>query len=65
MPGTEKSDQLTQDLQRWVKTNFAAHAYPRNITYVGELPKTPSGKIQRFLLRERRKDEILREQNNE
>ena len=64
MPGTEKSDQLTEDLQRWVKTNFAAHAYPRNITYVGELPKTPSGKIQRFLLRERRKNEILREQNN-
>ncbi len=64
MPGTEKSDQLTEDLQRWVKTNFAAHAYPRNITYVGELPKTPSGKIQRFLLRERRKNEILRAQNN-
>ena len=64
MPGTEKSDQLTEDLQLWVKTNFAAHAYPRNITYVGELPKTPSGKIQRFVLRERRKNEILREQNN-
>jgi len=64
MPGTEKSDQLTEDLQRWVKTNFAAHAYPRNITYVGELPKTPSGKIQRFVLREQRKNEILREQNN-
>ncbi len=64
MPETEKSDKLTQDLQRWVKTNFAAHAYPRNITYVEELPKTPSGKIQRFVLRERRKNEILREQNN-
>ncbi len=64
MPGLEKSDQLTEDLQRWVKTNFAAHAYPRNITYIGELPKTPSGKIQRFVLRERRKNEILREQNN-
>jgi acetyl-CoA synthetase len=64
MPGTEKSDKLTQDLQQWVKTNFAAHAYPRNITYVEELPKTPSGKIQRFVLRERRKNEILRGQNN-
>ena len=64
MPGKEKSDKLTQDLQRWVKINFAAHAYPRKITYVGELPKTPSGKIQRFLLREQRKNEILREQNN-
>jgi len=64
MPGTEKSDQLTEDLQRWVKINFAAHAYPRNITYVGEVPKTPSGKIQRFVVRERRRSQILREQNN-
>ena len=60
----EKSDELTEDLQQWVKTNFAAHAYPRAITYVDELPKTPSGKIQRFVLREQRKNEILREQNN-
>ena len=40
------------------------HTYPRNITYVGELPKTPSGKIQRFVLREQRKNEILRVQSN-
>ena len=61
MPGKEKSDQLTKDLQQWVKTKFAAHAYPRAITYVDELPKTPSGKIQRFVLREQRKNEILRD----
>ena len=64
MPGTNKSEQLTADLQNWVKTNFAAHAYPRHITYVEELPKTPSGKIQRFVLREQRKSEILREQKD-
>ena len=64
MAGTEKSDQLTEDLQQWVKTNFAAHAFPRHITYVEELPKTPSGKIQRFVLREQRKNEILKESNN-
>ena len=29
----------------------AALAYPRLIEFVTELPKTPSGKIQRFLLR--------------
>ncbi len=63
MPGKEESDQLTEDLQQWVKANFAAHAYPREITYVKELPKTPSGKIQRFVLREKRKNEILGEQN--
>ena len=64
MPGANKSEQLTADLQNWVKTNFAAHAYPRHITYVEELPKTPSGKIQRFVLREQRKSEILREQKD-
>ena len=64
MPGENKSEQLTKDLQKWVKTNFAAHAYPRHITYVEELPKTPSGKIQRFVLRELRRSEILREQKN-
>ena len=60
MPGKEKSDQLTEDLKQWVKINFAAHAYPRHITYVDELPKTPSGKIQRFVLREQRKNTNLR-----
>ncbi len=64
MPRENKSEQLTKDLQKWVKTNFAAHAYPRHITYVEELPKTPSGKIQRFVLREQRRSEILREQKN-
>ncbi len=61
MPEASKSEQLTEELQKWVKTNFAAHAYPRHITYVEELPKTPSGKIQRFVLREHRKSEILKE----
>ena len=65
MPGIEKSEGLTEKLQKWVKTNFAAHAYPRHITYVKELPKTPSGKIQRFALREQRKNEILRIEQNE
>jgi len=65
MPGTNKGEGLTEDLQKWVKTNFAAHAYPRHITYVSELPKTPSGKIQRFILREQRKNEISRNGNNE
>ena len=64
MPGINKDEGLTEDLQKWVKTNFAAHAYPRHITYIKELPKTPSGKIQRFVLREQRKNEISRNENN-
>jgi acetyl-CoA synthetase len=50
-PGTERSEELIKDLQQTVKTRYAAHAYPRRIIVVDELPRTPSGKLQRFLLR--------------
>lgn len=55
--GREASDQLSSELQRWVKTRLSAHAYPREIEFLDELPKTPSGKVQRFLLRARDKDQ--------
>jgi acetyl-CoA synthetase len=45
------SDALAADLQRHVKERYAAHAYPRTVTFVNALPKTPSGKVQRYLLR--------------
>ncbi|MGC5249382.1 AMP-binding protein [Gordonia sp. DT219] len=44
---------LEEQLQQLVKTGFAAHAYPRTVHFVDALPKTPSGKIQRFVLRQR------------
>jgi acetyl-CoA synthetase len=37
-----------------VKTTYAAHAYPRTMPFVDALPKTPSGRVQRYVLRERR-----------
>jgi len=46
---------LAEQLQRHVRERLSAHAYPREIEFVAELPKTPSGKIQRFLLRDREK----------
>ncbi|WP_366929971.1 AMP-binding protein [uncultured Thioclava sp.] len=49
--GVESSDSLTEELRLHVKTRLSAHAYPRAIDFVSDLPKTPSGKIQRFLLR--------------
>ncbi|SHK32403.1 acetyl-CoA synthetase [Pseudonocardia thermophila] len=52
-PGTHTGDELVAELQQLVKTRLAAHAYPRRIYVVDQLPKTPSGKIQRFLLRKR------------
>ena len=56
--GVAGSDELTAGLQQRVKTQFAAHAYPRVIHYVDALPKTPSGKVQRFLLRRQRAAEL-------
>ena len=52
---TAASESLAVELQNWVKTKYAAHAYPRAIHFASSLPKTPSGKLQRFLLRQQRK----------
>jgi len=51
-PGISGSEALTRQLQAKVKNEFAAHAYPRRVHYVEALPKTPSGKIQRFMVRQ-------------
>lgn len=56
------SDALAAELQQLVKEKFAAHAYPRRIHFVAELPKTPSGKVQRYVLRRRRADMDQQEQ---
>lgn len=50
--GYAPTESLIEELQLLVKRRLAAHAYPREIQFVGDLPKTPSGKIQRFLLRQ-------------
>jgi acetyl-CoA synthetase len=56
--GVAAGPQLLLDLQQHVKRNYAAHAYPRTIHPVTQLPKTPSGKVQRFVLRERRRAQL-------
>lgn len=40
------------DLKAFVKDRLAAYKYPRSIEFVNDLPKTATGKIQRFKLRE-------------
>ena len=52
-PGFAASEALKAELQQHVRTRLALHAYPREIEFITELPKTPSGKVQRFLLRRR------------
>jgi benzoate-CoA ligase len=50
-PGTSPSESLKTALQQHVKTKLAPYKYPRWIEFLGELPKTATGKIQRFKLR--------------
>lgn len=50
--GFDASDALSEELAQYVKKRMSAHAYPREITFMDSLPKTPSGKVQRFMLRE-------------
>lgn len=52
---TEKekaSDELKKDIQLWFKEVAAPYKYPRVIHFIDTLPKTETGKIQRFRLKE-------------
>ena len=51
------SEQLAEELRQYVKKRLSAHAYPREIEFLEQLPKTPSGKLQRFVLRKREVDQ--------
>ncbi len=50
-PQFDASDALVDELRQLVRTRLSTHAFPREIEFLAELPKTPSGKIQRFILR--------------
>ncbi len=49
--GLEGSPELAEKLRLHVRERLSAHAYPRAIDFVDEFPRTPSGKVQRFILR--------------
>jgi benzoate-CoA ligase len=51
-PGHEATDALAEELKAFVKGRIAPFKYPRWIVFVRELPKTSTGKIQRYKLRE-------------
>ena len=51
-PGFAGSDELTRELQTWVKRQTAPYKYPRIVDYVDELPKTVNGKIRRVAIRQ-------------
>jgi benzoate-CoA ligase len=52
-PGHEATSALETELKNFVKAELAPHKYPRLLEFIAELPKTATGKIQRFRLRER------------
>jgi len=49
--GIVGTDDIAKEIQDLVRKRLSTHAYPREVEFIAELPKTPSGKIQRFLLR--------------
>jgi acetyl-CoA synthetase len=57
--GFMASDDLAEELSQFVKKRLSAHAYPREIEFMEQLPKTPSGKLQRFLLRNAEKAKVV------
>jgi len=52
MPGVTADAALTTELQDHVKREIAPYKYPRAIEYVAQLPKTETGKLKRFALRQ-------------
>ena len=50
--GHDASDELADEIKRHVRERHSAYAYPREIEFVGDLPKTLTGKIRRVELRE-------------
>ncbi len=60
-PQYAASEELMGKLQNYVRSRLSKHAYPREIEFIVQLPKTSSGKIQRNLLKQQ---EIEKEQQH-
>jgi benzoate-CoA ligase len=54
--GIDRSENLAAEICEHVKARLVSYKVPREVRFCGELPKTVTGKIQRFLLREKRGD---------
>jgi acetyl-CoA synthetase len=51
--GYAASDALASEIQDFVKTRLSGHEYPREVTFIDDMPMTTTGKVIRRLLRER------------
>lgn len=49
----QPGDAFVEEIQAFVRERLSQHEYPRHVAFVAELPKTPAGKVNRKVLRER------------
>ena len=60
-PGCDGDEPLVRELQEFVKRAIAPYKYPRSIEFVGALPRTETGKLQRFKLRQLERERVDRD----
>lgn len=56
-PGHAGNDDLVLNIKDFVKRELAPYKYPREIEFIDALPRTDTGKVQRYVLRDRAKTE--------
>jgi 2-aminobenzoate-CoA ligase len=49
---SNRDEGMVKELQEWVKARIAPYKYPRRVEFVDALPRTQTGKLQRFRLRQ-------------
>jgi benzoate-CoA ligase len=52
VPTGPDADALADELRQWCKDRLRRYEYPHVIEFVEDLPRTPTGKVQRYKLRE-------------
>ncbi len=55
-PEYQASPALSRELQEFVKSSIAPYKYPRAVEFIAQLPKTQTGKVQRFVLRQQEQE---------
>jgi len=58
VPGAVASTALAEELQAWCRAGLAGFKCPRRIEFVGAVPRSATGKLQRAALRERYREEL-------
>jgi len=53
---SQPTEELTKEIQEFVKKRLSMHEYPKEIEYVDELPRTPDGKLKRKVLKKREQE---------